>query len=44
MSARVKKDRRRKKNRVDMQAPEPIPDTFENVIKSLVKPLPPEKR
>ena len=35
----IKKGRKVGKKRMDMQALEPIPDTFENVIKALVKPV-----
>ena len=43
MSAKPKKENNQKKKRIDMQELEPIPDTFRNVIKALVKPLPPKK-
>ena len=45
MAPKKNKDKRR---RLDMEAlppdPKPIPDSFENVIKALVKPVVPKKK
>ena len=42
------KEKKGKRRRLDMEAlppdPEPIPDSFENVIKALVQPVVPKKK